>query len=345
MRLMHPQDSNALVNEWLDDLPRRVLMMLCSSSGLSEGAVVGGVTRWLPSSINEDAIRDRCVSSIRWFAHHGDIASCGNRRYGTLPPYGILQVDKTESAVIRVFGNPHKDGDIASLARLLHGEFESTYVPWYWQERYRNVHNVGWQRHALVPRHVISDLVSSLREIGVRVVDPTSIRDNLPSIHAVLVPPKSVFQAHLPTWGTWAQYQPLLLSHDRWESVDPPLVPKTLTVYRWLPSRDLAGDLLERYFLGLPANAHSKDIAEISRSSARMWMFFLDHQADNPRSMSVENGVAIIPSELPDPHRHWLELSSSRWFKEGPMRRYELATDAADVINTLHATLGWLLSN
>jgi len=336
---MSAENAAALVDLWLEDLPRSILQTVCRSPGASEGAVIGSVTSRLPSSINDERTRDRCLSSVRWFVHHGDIASCGNRRYAALPPYGVVEIDRGDSAVVRIFGNPLRDGEIIALARGLDGEFISTFVRWYWQEGYSDADNVGWERMARVPLANTSSLISSLATLGMRVVEPGTIRVSLPSIHDIVVPPMSFFGANLPSWGLWQEYDPTISSLDRWKDTKRVPMPQSQAVFRWFAGANDTDYRIARYFLCVPASG----VAETGRSSVRLWMHYLDHRVGNPRTMSIKVGEALVPGELPDPHRHWLEISSSQWHRVGSTDRYKLETDSAAVARVMQETLGLIV--
>lgn len=342
MNPLSSADTAALTDLLISNLPQVVLDTLCraSDSSITQGGLVRDIIRYLPSTVNPDAVRDLTQASLYWLLFNGDIAAAGGQRYRIMPPYAValpnLRNQPAGTRQVQLCGDPRRDGVIKDTLAALGGHWTHEVVERIWMVagEYLNV-PVGLRRYVTVAAGRLARARLRLQEIQVPLVEIEEIEQNLPRMVDLTIPPRGAFRAIAPASGYWSTYAPSQTGDERWVPSD---IWNTLPVglVRWMPSRDWRGERDSRYFY----KAAFPEMAELSQSTAFLWMFHLDERAQRPRQLWIHGSELWLPSSIPDPHRQWLQLLAAKMRWRDQALQYDLGVDPTPVIQTLQATLG-----
>lgn len=334
MQVLCNKDVIALTELLLEDLPRTILKLICNSPNITEGAIIGIIYKTFPSIIPFDKIRENCIMSIHWFLHNGDIAISGNHRYVVLPPYFVVQENDKKINRIKLCGDPRLDSKIDGILRSKGCNMEEKYVSWHLETDFeQKVQNVGLQRSCFLSSTALIKNLS--HEFGIPIIYPKIFEENLPSIKTLPFPPRSHFNATAPVWGFWDTYIPEHREEERWKEIKNWAI-ENCTILRWLPSRDKRGQYGIRYFLH---NGH-KHLSELNCLYASLWLFRLDYKHRCPRKLWINEQSIFTPDNIPDSHKHWLQLISINWCRTKQFIKYKLACEPKKILDRLHETLG-----
>ena len=340
MNILNPKSIEVLTELLLEDLPRAILDIICQNQkyGLSEGRLIGLITRQLPSNLDRKYVRELCISCVRWYLHNGDISNAGNRRYVVLPLYGISQPVNEGFERIKICGDIRLDDDIDRVLKPIGYKLKSRMVPWSWKSRDSNkVQFVGLRRNIDFPIVEKELVFRELSQLSISIVNPNDIRDKLPSIHQLCMPPKTSYLSIPPSWGYWSVYNPKISDPDRWVEINN-WQREQFCLLKWKADIDLRDEQGARYFL----HSGFDRMAELSRQSAYIWMAYQDYQNNNPRDVLICKDYLLTPSEIPEAHQYWLQLLAENWHKtqQNRMRKYSLLFDPQGVARTIENSLG-----
>lgn len=280
MRILSDGEIEILNELWLEDLPRRILDTVCQSPDINQAAVLRLFVKSLPASIDPQNIYDRCLSSIYWFLHHGDIATSGNRRYVAIPPYAVPIESLDGKTILTIFGDSRLDQYVADSIGEIGCRLERRMVTWRWENRNEDStpNVVGFLRNILTNAMQYREIVSRFALLKIPIIQPHELQARLPSIRELKTPSKTVFTSVPPNWGYWDSYAPYFKELLRWKPVTNWSTLRA-GMLRWRPSDDRHGETSARFFLV----KDSAQLFELSSTSARLWALFLDWRESNPK--------------------------------------------------------------
>jgi len=335
MHILKPEEERILEELLIEDLPYAVHNMVTLNPRISEAALVGRITNSLPSTIDSEVIRRRCITSIRWFVHNGDLSNAGNKKYVMLPPYGVLQAETGSELIIKICGDRILDQSIDQKIQKLGLKLNIKFMNWYWEtDEEQKLKTVGFRRTVSFQSEIYFELANIFSDNQVPLVTPKQFCDKLPKITDITIPPESQFNISPPNWGYWYIYNSSLSSLNRWEPIEFYSKPENY-LFKWQPSEDWRGESSKRFFI----HKGLDHIAEIDSSSARLWMFYLDSQNKNQRTVWTSDEAIFVPMEIPEPYQHWLQLISIDWNREKGFRKYHLLEDFQQVAEILKNSL------
>lgn len=340
MQILNLAESNILLELLIEDMPFAIHDLIARSPRITEAAIVGTITKSLPSTIDFTEIQKWCVANIRWFVHNGDVANAGNRRYVMLPPYAILQKTGPDESIVKVCGDERAKRVVENEMKKINCSMSITKPGWHWgASDDQRSKSIGFRRTIIFPTSKHASVMSQLSTLGIPVITPKDFREKLPSIKNVCIPPVTYFSVRPSSWGSWYKYDSTILSHNRWKPIENIFL-HDRGLYKWLPSEDFRGELSSRYFY----HNNYENVAELTSSLARLWMYYLDFEEGNSRSIWISDRTVFVPLEIPEPHQHWLQLMSEDWRREENFRRYmvlENTREIAEVLSrTLHVKMG-----
>lgn len=342
MQQLSSDDARVITDLLIGNVPHVVLDLICHApaGGITGGSLAHSIVRYLPSTVDPAEVREHMQASLTWLKTNGDIASAGGQRYRIMPVYAVIlpASDGNPSGVreIRLCGDLRRDTEILE-ALAEHGVQRTSEVAerlWKIGDDYVTI-PVGIRRWLTVADAQIEDIRKILEETQVPCVDVRELERSLPSVHELKVPPRSAFTVITPTSGHWATYEPRSGAEDRWQSLDT-WDDLANGLMRWMPSLDWRGERDSRYFF----RGDLESMAELSSSTAALWMFYEDCVADIPRQLWVSERELWLPRQLPDAHRQWLGVITDRIRWHEQQIQCWLSVDATPVVRTIVDTLG-----
>jgi hypothetical protein len=235
-----------------------------------------------------------------------------------------------------VCGDLGSDEKLSKVFTEYGTELDSNIVSWYWADaNNENEYKVGFKRTSEITRNVVDDLIIVLQDHNISLIDPVVFEKKLPSIKNIFIPSSSFFNCVPPNWGFWDEFTISFDDDFQWNEIDHWQV-SNCEILKWAPSKDRRGIYGTRYFL----HKGFDQLAELSQSYARLWMFYLLNRKDIMRRIWVDDNMIWTPVELPDPHQHWLQLISEDWYREKHLRKYILKSDPEPIVSRLNYTLG-----
>jgi len=305
MRILLPDQAEALTLKLVDAVPRKVLEATAGAGGMRETQVRAEVARWLPQTIPAEEVRRRVGEALDWYEARGDVEKGHGGRYQCLPPY-LIEVPGSGSYVHCVLcGDPRVESQLGKALQPFGARIQHSNPPITGRtdpdDRVRL--SRGWERMLVVPAARFSEVRSTCNSRGVSVFGRRDLERALPRVSDVVAPTEEAPTADAPSSGFWDAYRPASERADRWEASkywrggDSRLV-------RWKPSEGWAGVRDCRHFY----HAGDGRVAELDADAASLWQLYLDREAGWPRQTWKDGAKLWVPKMLPPVTLQWLGL-------------------------------------
>ncbi|HID30569.1 MAG TPA: hypothetical protein EYP19_11270, partial [Desulfobacterales bacterium] len=319
MNVLSGEDRLALRELLWEEMPEHLLCYLSVTGPCRRSQLVSEAIRWLPSQPASEIERERVLRMIEWFEARGDIYRVPQGRYRCLPPHAVGVVTDLSVDSLPLFGDPAVERDLEDALQSVRGRLQKKLVEEYESEEEKAEgmrYPVGIDRALCLPSKHRGELARKLEKIGITVLSPDDLRDNLPTIWELTLPGSQGFREPPNLKGVWEIYapnQPCDYQAGRWiEAPDWKESPARLV--RWTLAGRERNIEARRYFL----HAGNGQVMELARDDALWWQFRLDADAKCPvtlRFCSNANEV-WFNGHLPRAIAQWL-----RFIARQPLRR------------------------
>lgn len=307
------EQSNGIWSQLHQGLSDHLLSFISTHRFCRFNQIYSEALRLSPISTRPNILYELVVIILDWFELRGDIIKGARKTYHCLPPYVLYDHRLSKGNTISVYGDPMTD---KKLIKTLsdYATFESELI---YKEDIENGGDkivnsipVGIERTLFLKKTPKSDFKIKLENIGITVLNPSSLRESIPKADELFWPPKNVFIESPILTGNWEIYDSSIKKNyqaGRW-SLEPDWQKSTYRLLRFSPGTEYTYRD-RRYFLhegGL--------IFEISQDEAQWWQFKLDLDLKNPTIwfLKIAESELWINGRIPFAINRWLRFIVSK---------------------------------
>ncbi len=341
MRVLSRVYAEEVGQRLINEVPRRVLEAVAREEGRRKAQLVSELTRWLPKTVDPEAISGWVDETLGWLIVRGDVEREPRGVYRCVPPYLVQIGGAPSGGGLRLHGDPRAEPDLLRILKALDARLAYGGVRHYGrpegEAEMRPDLGVLERSIELGPtdNHAAARMCESE---GYAVLRPSELGATLPRKEDVIAPAERnlTFLAS-PTPGIWEAYDPAADRPERWVPAEGWQSGEARLV-RWRPSDDWEGDRDARIYY------HGGDgrVAELGAEMGALWQLYLDGLSGNPRAIWWSRERLWVPKMLPTATVRWLELLAGlRARFAGPWLRLNIDEAAMGVVRTaLSESLG-----